>query len=296
MKLLSTFFSVLITVISYGQGVTADERAKSNAYFNNGDWMNAAKGFQSIAEREPQNAGARMRWGQALLYQDKYAEAIKVLEASNKIAPNFQTMYSLASANAGLKSADKAFEYLDQSITAGFAQRITFSKDKNFASLQNDKRFAAAMEKLDKSVNPCRYTPEARQFDFWIGDWEAKGINGQLAGQSHIEIMLGDCVIYENWTSTLPNEYSGKSFNFYNTATKKWQQTWVDDKGGILEFIDGEYKDGKMVFVTHPDQNNQITRLIFYNLEPTHIRQQFEVTTDGGKTWSTTTDLHYYKK
>ncbi len=120
-----------------------------------------------------------------------------------------------------------------------------------------------------------------------------RSTTNQPAGKSKIEILLNDCVILENWTSAPPNLYAGKSFNLYNGATKKWMQTWVDDKGGVLEFIDGGYKDNKMVFVTRPDTQNQITRLTFYNMNPNLVRQLFEVTKDDGKTWTTTTDLYY---
>jgi hypothetical protein len=91
----------------------------------------------------------------------------------------------------------------------------------------------------------------------------------------------------------MPNLYSGKSFNLFNASTQKWMQTWVDDKGGLLEFINGEYKDNRMVFVTLPDAQKQITRLTFYNLGPKLVRQHFETTKDDGKTWTTTTDLQY---
>jgi hypothetical protein len=66
-----------------------------------------------------------------------------------------------------------------------------------------------------------------RQFDFWIGEWEAFSIKGQKAGDSRIELILDSCIILENWTSTsVANgiKYAGESYNTYNAATKKWQQ------------------------------------------------------------------------
>ena len=77
---------------------------------------------------------------------------------------------------------------------------------------------------------PCS-RPEFRQFDFWIGEWEAFGKNGQKGGDSKISVILDSCVILEEWTSANAQQgliYSGKSFNSYNAATKQWQQT----KGG----------------------------------------------------------------
>src|SRR5436190_13603543 len=85
------------------------------------------------------------------------------------------------------------------------------------------------------NVKPCAQDPNYRQFDFWIGDWDVFGVKGKKAGDSHVELMLDSCVIYENWTSA--GNYAGKSFNTYNSAIKKWQQTWVDDKGGLTEYF-----------------------------------------------------------
>ena len=233
MKVL-VFISLIISTSVYAQSsVTADERKAAGEYFTASDWVKAEAAYRSIAAREPKNAGARMRLGQSLIGLKKYNDAISALEESNKLAPNPQAMYSLASAYAAIKNADKSFASLDQAITAGFGQRQTFRQDINFDPIKSDPRYKTFADRFDKSVEPCKFLPEARQFDFWIGDWDALGVNGQPAGKSHIEIMLGDCVIYENWTSALPNEYAGKSLNFFNTTTKKWQQTWVDDKGGI---------------------------------------------------------------
>ena len=80
---------------------------------------------------------------------------------------------------------------------------------------------------------PCS-KPEFRQFDFWIGEWEAFGLKGQKAGDSRISLILDSCVILEEWTSANALQgviYTGKSFNSYNAATRQWQQTWTDNTG-----------------------------------------------------------------
>lgn len=72
---------------------------------------------------------------------------------------------------------------------------------------------------------PCSQ-PVFRQFDFWIGEWEAFGPKGAKAGDSKITVLLDSCVILEEWTSANAQQgliYSGKSFNSYNAATKQWQ-------------------------------------------------------------------------
>lgn len=69
---------------------------------------------------------------------------------------------------------------------------------------------------------PCAQDSIYRQFDFWVGEWEAYNLKGQKAGDSKISIILDSCVILEEWTS-MPGSngfvYKGKSFNTYNAIT-----------------------------------------------------------------------------
>ena len=148
-------------------------------------------------------------------------------------------------------------------------------------------------------ANPCSTNPVYRQFDFWIGNWEVFALNGKKAGESRIERLLDSCVIQENWTSS-QGGYSGKSYNSYNAATGKWQQYWVDNKGGVTSYTDGRFENNKMVFLTEsqpqPDGTNKIQRLSFYHLSDDHVRQHGESSLDGGKTWKTDYDLSYKRK
>ena len=44
---------------------------------------------------------------------------------------------------------------------------------------------------------PCTGNKVYRQFDFWIGEWEAYGLNGKKAGDSKISVILDSCIIFE---------------------------------------------------------------------------------------------------
>lgn len=50
-------------------------------------------------------------------------------------------------------------------------------------------------------ANPCINDVVYRQFDFWIGDWEAFNLKGKKAGDSKISLILDSCVILEEWSS-----------------------------------------------------------------------------------------------
>src|SRR5215831_20805955 len=131
---------------------------------------------------------------------------------------------------------------------------------------------------------PCTTDPVYRQFDFWIGEWEVYAKNGKKAGDSKIDLILDSCIILENWKSANMSQgvyYAGKSFNTYNSTTKQWQQTWVDNVGGTTEFLEGHFENNKMIFRTKPFQFNKDTlavrRLTFYNLGIDKVRQFGEI-------------------
>jgi hypothetical protein len=149
---------------------------------------------------------------------------------------------------------------------------------------------------------PCNDSVH-RQFDFWIGEWEAYGTNGQKAGESKIELILDSCIILENWTSATVTKglrYAGKSYNTYNAMKKKWQQYWVDNTGGVTEYFNGHYENGKMILETDNtkqfDGAVKILKMTFYNLAADKVRQHGESSTDAGKTWKTDFDLEYRRK
>src|ERR1700745_3081061 len=108
--------------------------------------------------------------------------------------------------------------------------------------------FLAGFSQQTPAGSPCAANPAYHQFDFWIGEWEAFGPKGK-GGDSRVERILDSCVILENWTSTQGN-YSGKSYNSFNAATGKWQQYWVDNKGGVTEYFDGHFENDKMILQT----------------------------------------------
>jgi len=111
-------------------------------------------------------------------------------------------------------------------------------------------------------------------------------------------LILGDCVVLENWKS-LNSTYSGKSYNIYNGALKRWEQYWVDNVGGNI-FFHGELKDGVMDYWTDdiPQSSGPALRrhLQFSKLGPDKVRQFSQGSTDGGKTWNVEYDFTYVRK
>jgi hypothetical protein len=145
----------------------------------------------------------------------------------------------------------------------------------------------------------CMDITQAREFDFWIGEWDAY-VTGtdKLAGHSRIEVASGGCMILENWTS-VGQPFSGKSMNFVDPVSGKWKQVWVGSGGiNVSEFLNGEYKDGAMRFEYEnelPDGKMQFVKFHFYNVSKDEVRQHHQTSEDGAK-WSTTYDFTYKRK
>ena len=294
------FYFVTLAILfaalpGFSQAVISASEADS--FYQKKDWGNAASAYQKLTEQEPAHPRNWYRLGVTLHAQNKFEAAIAAYQKAESISHAPAAMYNLACSYARLNNKDKAFAWLDQAATPGYPQIKQFQADTDLVSLRDDPRFQALAKKIERINKPCAFLPEARQFDFWLGDWDVKGINGQPAGTNSVQQILGDCVVYENWTDMVGN--SGKSINVYNQAKSKWQQTWVDDKGGVTEYVNGEFKDGAMRFTTQrKDQAGNIIlgKLTFYSLDKDKVRQHGEESTDDGKTWTTQYDLTYYRK
>lgn len=146
---------------------------------------------------------------------------------------------------------------------------------------------------------PCACCHEkAKQFHFWVGNWEVHNPKGKLAGTNRIVLMEGNCVMQENWTAA-GGGYTGTSYNFYNTSTGKWQQLWLDNQGGNLQ-LEGEWNGSAMVLQSKPGKNPQgqlqIDRITWTPNADGTVRQLWEASVDGGVTWTVAFDGLYRKK
>ncbi|HSB92550.1 MAG TPA: DUF1579 family protein [Flavitalea sp.] len=157
--------------------------------------------------------------------------------------------------------------------------------------------------KVESQSSPCGSDPVYRQFDFWLGSWEAFGPKGQKAGHSKVSLILDSCIVLEEWTSATMQRnvrFQGKSFNTYNAQTKQWQQTWVDNTGSTTHYLKGRAETNKIIFETVPSPDPHDTtgtsRLSFFKLDEDKVRQLGELSKDNGKTWTTQYDLEYRRK
>ena len=270
---------------------------EADALFQAQKWGEAAKAYEVATKQQPGNGRAWYRLAYVLHALGNYEGAVAAYQKNLSInSANANAMYNLACAFARLNNKDKAFEWLGKAAAAGFPTNpATLDTDNDLDSLRADARFQEVKQNLVRRVTPCMVTPEHRQFDFWVGEWDVLNPQGQKAGTSSIQRVSGGCLILENWTSAGGSD--GKSFNYYNPVDKKWHQLWIGTLGGVLDLA-GEYKDNALRYTGEsvgPNGARVLNRLTFFNLGD-KVRQFWETSADDGKTWSVAFDGMYVKR
>ncbi len=133
------------------------------------------------------------------------------------------------------------------------------------------------------------------QFDFWLGNWDVyKFGTDSIAGKSRIESIIDGIGILENYITK--GKYEGKSLNKYNPTKERWEQYWIDNSGLTL-FLTGGIKNGKMILDDALSANPKegINQIVWEFLKTGSVRQTWNFSQDGGKTWKVLFDGEYKK-
>ena len=156
--------------------------------------------------------------------------------------------------------------------------------------------FATVVTFAAQSRTPPQPAPEASQFDFWVGEWTVTTPDGKVAGTNVIERVSGGHGLLEHWTSARGG--SGRSLNAYNPTKKQWQQFWVGGDGMVLELSGGLDAKGAMVLSGPSSAPNEaaLNRVTWTPHPDGSVRQFWEVSKDGGATWSVVFDGRYVRK
>ena len=221
-------------------------RQVANDYYQKQDWASAAKNYEKILEADGSNVGARYRYGVSLLGLNRNTEAQPELEKAFELSPNAIFALPLAVAYARtVRPPRKCTKHWKRVLNSGVSQPESLTVKKDFAAFQNEKRF----KDLDDQFRSCGKSVQGPRRNFVNSIFGKvngmQGAQGLTVGSSSVQLILGQCVIFENWTTPLN---SGKSFEYFDAKDKKWHQTWVDDKGTHTQYVGG-IEDGKMVLI-----------------------------------------------
>ena len=138
-------------------------------------------------------------------------------------------------------------------------------------------------------------SPESRQLDFWVGEWDLSyaAAGKAVTSRNRITKVLGGCVILEEFSGGAGTKLEGRSFSTFDRATKRWKQTWVDNTASYLDF-DGATVDGNMAFVRTVARDGKTThqRMVFRDVKADSLRWLWQSSPDG-QAWTTLWDIEY---
>lgn len=134
--------------------------------------------------------------------------------------------------------------------------------------------------------------PEYRQFDFWVGDWDAFAV-GTATPSARVRVtrILDGCAIREEYQDV--RGLVGDSLSTYDRSRERWHQSWVTNRGQLL-LLDGAFAHGAMV-LEGPDRAAGAAALVRGTWTRTQdgVREIGETSADGGKTWHPWFDLMF---
>lgn len=142
---------------------------------------------------------------------------------------------------------------------------------------------------------PCTEA-EFDAFDYWLGEWTVTNPGGTVVGSNVITSVSDGCGLLEEWTGARGT--TGTSINYYDRSTGKWHQVWVGAGASILH-LEGGPVDGVMQLSgerRQADGATVIDRIRWIPDPKGTVRQHWETSTDGGKTWTTAFDGTYTKR
>jgi hypothetical protein len=138
-------------------------------------------------------------------------------------------------------------------------------------------------------------TPESRQLDFWVGDWELTYTSGgkEAKSRNRITKTLDGCVVLEEFTGAPGTKLDGRSHSTYDRATKRWKQTWVDNTASYLDF-EGATVDGNMAFVRSAARAGKVThqRMVFRDVKADSLTWLWQSSPDA-QAWTTQWEIAY---
>jgi hypothetical protein len=305
-RILVLLFCIAGGIACCGQGTSINKSAKGDSLFFAGNWKSAGEEYERLLQTEPEagkNALMLNRLGFCYQNLKDYAKAIQLYkrsEQNNPASPFLkQTLYTrMAKVYAVQKDAENSIDALNKAVEAGYMNFLDLDSAMEYKEVRAMVAFKAARDKVYTKAYPCMSNPKAREFDFWIGEWDVYATGSKvLQGHSLIQQVSGGCLILENWAS-VGAPYNGKSMNFIDSAGN-WRQVWMGTDGSVGEFTNGQYRDKAMNFTfrtTAPDGKMLSGRFTFFNQGPAQVRQLQETSSDEGKTWKTVYDFTYIRK
>lgn len=302
MKIINLFAFCFYSMFGFSQNSDASKipTHAADSLFSASNWKDAITKYQESLIIDSSNGRVWYRLGAAYQNSNQYGKAIEAYQQSllqkNNVIPAIFIKSDLAKAYSLYKDSSKALELLSSMVSSGYANFPDLISSSEYDFLRQTARFKSIVVMAKANAYPCLNNPHNREFDFWVGEWNVFQTGTDfLVGKSRIENTLGGCLILENWTA-MGNPAEGKSMNFLNPKTAKWEQHYMSISGVSQNYYNGEYKETAMRYDgdgVDKVGNKLLFHLTYFNEGPNQVRQVLERSADSGKTWTTLYDFTY---
>jgi len=294
--LISTLLIALLTMPAWAD--IESLRSEANIAAAAGEADVAASKLRQILELSPDDGATHYRLGTILM--DSGGDTFDAVESFERAGElEFQPMgvaYRLSRIYARTGRTENALDQMGIMADGGFGLLNLIEDQSDYDSVRGNERFETALESIRAARFPCAADERHRSFDFWIGEWTVTQ-NGQFAGTSSVQPILGHCTVFEQWESA--SGTFGKSFNYYDPGHDHWRQIWIGDSGSIIEFT-GEARDGGIFYTAetiNPDDGSVTHhKFEFTVIEEDGVRQYWETSTDEGESWQSIWDGRYERR
>lgn len=138
---------------------------------------------------------------------------------------------------------------------------------------------------------------QARQLDFWLGEWRVSAANGRELGTAEVSTDLSGCLVEERFRTA--RGYEAVSFTHFDVWEQGLFRTYIDNRGERLELEGG--LQGDAVVLSGPEagpgrSGSLLLRVTLSPAGPDAVRQLWEVSRDGGERWTPAADLRYERR
>lgn len=149
-------------------------------------------------------------------------------------------------------------------------------------------------------------SPEAREFDFWIGNWNIRqkilrqdGSWLELYAKTSVSPALDGCILIEHWEGNVQffwegmqsvEAMKGLSVRSYDPNTGKWFIYWMDSRTPHFGTpYTGNFREGTGEFFSEWEtpQGQRMGRITFSDMTPDSVHWELAISSDEGQTWST---------
>ena len=281
--------TLVLSVYLHAVADTPDPLADADASFAAGDWSTAAEIYRAATERSAEDGRAWLGLGLSLIRLKQYDDSADAFDRAIDLKHSLRSStLGAARAYAAAASTAVAFERLASLVSMGPPGHSALRSGAEFASMRDDPRF----DKIIQALNPCA-RGKHRDFDFWLGEWNVQNARApnRPPSQNSLTAIDDGCAMLEQYRT--PGGYTGTSISYYDPTTGQWIQSWMDNQGQAILHRGGLTDDGTMVLTDDPPKGQPRNRTTWTPLEDGRVRQHWERSSDGGKSWTTVFDGIY---